>query len=214
MKALLFSLSLIGFFFYQPYSFANTVDAKATPPSAKVMIAKGDVFFEGKKVNQGEIIGRPGKLTTGERGFVKLFIEKWGNEILIGSKSEMILNFEDMKKYTLTSGSCRWITALKKEVAANVKEENKAKGGIFTKQASMGIRGTDFLLIANPLLGETEVVMFDGLVEFKNLNDESNKVEIAKNQWGGIGGRFGQKIAPVITLGQEQISVFKTLLAE
>lgn len=189
-------------------------EGKNLPPSAKVIIIKGDVFFEGKKLIAGDIIDRPGKISTEAKSFVKIFIQKWGNEINIGAKSEMELNFTDAKKYTLLNGSCRWITAAKKLLKEAHTNDNKAKGGIFTRQASMGVRGTDFLLIASPLLGETQIVMFDGLVEFQNLNDTNNKIEISKNQWGGIGGRFGQKIAPVINLNDEQLSLFKNQLSE
>lgn len=207
-------LILFSIFFFALAPSLKAEEVKNLPPSAKAMIVKGDVFFEGKKLNIGDIIDRPGKITTGGKSFVKLFVEKWGNDINIGAKSEMDLNFSDTKKYTLLNGSCRWITAAKKALKDLNTDANKAKGGIFTRQASMGVRGTDFLLIANPLLGETQIIMFDGLVEFKNLNDENNKIEISKNQWGGIGGRFGQKIAPVINLNDEQLGLFKNQLSE
>jgi hypothetical protein len=36
----------------------------------------------------------------------------------------------------------------------------------------------------------------------ENLSDKTNTALIKKGQWGGIGGRFGQKIAPVLDLPQ------------
>lgn len=211
-------MKLFVFWTYVIYSgllcSTNAQDISNQPPSAKALIVKGEVFFEGKKINTNDIINNPGLIVTGEKAFIKLFIAKWGNEINIAAKSEMELNFSDSKKYTLVNGSCRWITSTKKLIKESLTNDNKAKGSIFTRSASMGVRGTDFLLISNALLGETEIVLFDGSVEFTNLKDENNKIIVSKNQWGGIGGRFGQKIAPVINLTTEQIDIFKTQLKD
>ncbi len=68
--------------------------------------------------------------------------------------------------------------------------------------------------MTNPLFGETEIVMFDGVVELKSLKDDEDKVSLKENQWGGIGGRFGQKISRVITLNSDQLKALDSLLKE
>ncbi len=186
--------------------FANDI-----PPVAKAMIVKGEVYLDGKQVVQNQMIDKPGVIKTGAKGFIKLAVEKWNNQIIISSNSEMILNFSDEKKYTLQNGSCRWITNLKQKLKNGIE---KPKGKIYTSIASLGVRGTDFILIANPLFGETEVAMFDGSVEFQNLKDENDKVTLNKGQWGGIGGRYGQKLQHVITLNQEQLQYLDQLIKE
>ncbi|MBC7540991.1 MAG: FecR domain-containing protein, partial [Bacteriovorax sp.] len=133
-----------------------------------------------------------GIIETKDKSYLQIKIEKWKNNISIGPNSVMQLNFSDDKKYTLDAGSCRW-----KSFA-----HSESKGKIFTKRASMGVRGTDFYLNYAPVLGETEIIMFDGEVMMENINDKTNIALIKKGQWGGIGGRFGEKISPILDLPQ------------
>ena len=44
--------------------------------------------------------------------------------------------------------------------------------------------------------------MFDGEVMMENIADKTNTALIKKGQWGGIGGRFGEKISPILDLPQ------------
>jgi hypothetical protein len=169
--------------------------SKVEIPSGVVTKLKGTVYFEGKLVNEGDIINKMGKIETKDKSFLQIKIEKWKNTISIGPNSTMQLNFSDEKKYTLDEGACRWKSFGKSE----------SKGKIFTKNSSMGVRGTDFLLKSNSLLNETEIIMFDGVVLMENSADKSNTAEIKKGQWGGIGGRFGNKISSIIDLPKEII---------
>jgi hypothetical protein len=164
----------------------------AETPSGIISKLRGTVLFEGQKLSVGDAINKVGKIETQDKSYVQIKVEKWKNHISIGPNSKMELNFNDDKAYTLESGTCRWKTYLKGE----------PKGKIFTKSVSMGVRGTDFFLKQTQLLGETEIIMFDGEVLMENLNDKTNTALIKKGQWGGIGGRFGQKIAPVLDLPQ------------
>lgn len=176
--------------------------SKVEIPSGVVTKLKGTVYFEGKLVNEGDIINKMGKIETKDKSFLQIKIEKWKNTISIGPNSTMQLNFSDEKKYTLDEGACRWKSFGKSE----------SKGKIFTKNSSMGVRGTDFLLKSNTLLGETEIIMFDGVVLMENSADKSNTAEIKKGQWGGIGGRFGNKISPILDLPKAIIDAAETSL--
>jgi hypothetical protein len=189
MKNWLISLqSLVLFLSMTSLSFALDL-----PPSGLVVKLRGTVLFEGKAIKEGDLIEKVGKIETREKSFLQIKIDKWKNTISIGPDSSMQLNFSDAKKYTLEEGSCRWKSFAKSDT----------KGKIFTKSVSMGVRGTDFLLKTNPLLGETEVIMFDGEVMMENLKDKDNTALIKKGQWGGIGGRFGEKIGPILNLPSE-----------
>ena len=64
----------------------------------------------------------------------------------------------------------------------------------------------------NTLLGETEIIMFDGEVMMENVNDKDNTALLKKGQWGGIGGRFGDKIAPVLDLPQAVLDMTEKIL--
>jgi hypothetical protein len=170
--------------------FAQEPKPAPTMPSGLVEKMRGTVLFNGSAIKEGDIINKVGKIETKEKSFLKIKIEKWKNVISIGPSSVMELNFNDEKKYTLDEGQCRW-----KSFAPS-----DSKGKIFTKFVSMGVRGTDFIVKANPALSESEIVVLDGEVMMDNLADKANSELIKKGQWGGIGGRFGSKIQPPINL--------------
>lgn len=190
--------SIIFLFFFSLNIFAL--------PTAEVLKVRGVVDFQGREVTKGLILSNEGIIKTGKKSFVKIAIKAWGNTIVLGPNAEMNLNLtkkEEPRKYSLLKGACRWVTS---------KASGKNKGTIYTKQAAMGVRGTDYWLKANDILGETEIVVFDGKVEMNNLNDENDKVMINKGQWGGIGGRFGNKLVTPITLPRNAIDNFDRYL--
>jgi hypothetical protein len=171
-------------------------------PVAEIIKLNGKVSFNGKDVILGDKISDRGSIETSNKSFVLLKIDKWKNTISIGANTKMKLDFSDDKKYTIEDGICRWKSIGKSE----------AKGKIYSTQASFGVRGTDFIIIENKLLKETEIVMFDGSVVFENLSDNNNKFELLSGQWGGIGGRFGEKIRPPLNLEQNVLNIFKEKL--
>ncbi len=171
-------------------------------PVAEIIKLTGTVSFNGKNVLQGDKIRERGIIETSNKSFLLLKIDKWKNTISIGANTKMKLDFNDEKKYTIEEGICRWKSLGKSE----------AKGKIYSTQASFGVRGTDFIIIENKLLKETEIVMFDGKVIFENLSDNKNKFELLPGQWGGIGGRFGEKIRPPLDLNENILKQFKEKL--
>ncbi len=175
-------------------------------PWAEVVKLKGKVSFDGKQLKLGDRINKKGVLKTERRSFLQVEIPKWGNKITVGPKSEMEFDFgkKAKKKYSFIHGRCRWTTY------KGVK--GKGKGRLFTKIASLGVRGTDFTVVANKDLGETEIIVLDGSVEFGNLNAPEDSVIVNKGQWGGIGGRFGDKIGKVIDLPREVVNQFDSQL--
>lgn len=173
-----------------------TLAQNTTPPSGEVVKIHGKVLFQNNELKLGDVISKPGKIEVQDKSFIQIKIDKWKNLISIGGNSTMNLNFSDEKKYTLERGECRWKSFAKSE----------AKGKIFTKNVSMGVRGTDFLLTFNPTFNETEIVMFDGAVLFENLDDKENSYEVKKGQWGGLGGRFGKKINPPLDLPESVLN--------
>lgn len=164
-------------------------------PTANVKTLKGEVKFNGAKVKLNDIIKESGLIKTDPRSFVKIEVPDWGTAIVIGPNSEMKLDLsgaEVEKKYEFMSGICRWKSLVTKT--------SEKKGKIFTKEVSVGVRGTDFLLTRNEHLNESEIIVFDGLVLFQNLTDANDSSEIKKGQWGGVGGRYGEKIGKIIDL--------------
>ncbi len=67
----------------------------------------------------------------------------------------------------------------------------------------MGVRGTDFMAVYNPLLDESEIVVFDGTVDLDSRIAPPGRKDhklIPKGHWGGVGGRYGKKIGDLIHL--------------
>lgn len=171
-----------------------------------ISMLKGNVKFEGKKIKLKDVINQKGKLVVADKSLVKISLPT--STMTFGPGTEVEFDPSQLRKtdqVSLTKGMARWLST-----AHENKDSNPP--GFRTKGASMGVRGTDFIIIANPLLGETEIVNFDGTVEFQNTADESNKILIKKGQWGGLGGRFGGKIAPVIDLTPEILKHFDGVL--
>lgn len=180
----------------------------AITPVATVKLLKGNVVFNGKKLKAGDAITQKGKISVAEKSFLKLELNH--SSMTFSPGTEVEIDPEQNQKtdqLSLVKGMARWLSTA---------HENKGENppGFRTKGAAMGVRGTDFIIIANPLLGETEIVNFDGMVEFQNMNDDANKILIKKGQWGGLGGRFGGKIAPVIDLTPEILHHFNGALAK
>ncbi len=172
----------------------------ADGPVAKVIKIKGKVTFDGKLLKLGDLITKKGVLKSEKRSFAQVSVEKWNNKITIGPKSEMEFDFDKdaKKKYVFLDGRCRWRTDSGK----------KGKGRLYTKLASMGVRGTDYIVVSKKSLGETEIIVLDGAVEFENLMNPTEKVLVNKGQWGGIGGRFGENIGKVIDLPKDVVESF------
>ncbi len=172
-------------------------------PSGEVVVIRGEVMYEAQKLTKGMIINDGGLITTGKKSFVKIKVKDWGTTIVLGPRTKMKVNLASKnvkKKYSLTAGACRWRSII------NAKA--KKKGVIYTPVAALGVRGTDFILKVNPVLGESEIVVIDGLVNFQNLNKESDSSLISKGQWGGLGGRFGQEIGEVLNLPKRVLKHF------
>ncbi|MBC77947.1 MAG: hypothetical protein CME64_18220 [Halobacteriovoraceae bacterium] len=164
---------------------------------------RGQVFLGTAKLKEKARIKQAGVLRSESGSFAKIHIPHMASTIVLGpnSKLELKLNKKN-NQLTLTDGLARWISN-------NTKPSLKSKRSISTESAVMGVRGTDFLLVANTLLKETEIVMFEGQVDFKNRADPSDARLLEKNQWGGLGGRFGGEIGKVLTLPPNIIEAFK-----
>lgn len=176
-------------------------------PTAVVKRVKGRVFFNDKLLKKGDEINKSGKLTTKKSSFVKISIKEWENTISLGPNSLMKLNLLDKqveKKYSFIKGACRWISKLDKS--------KKSKGVIYTPTAALGVRGTDFIVKANDMFQETEIIVLDGMVNFDNLGDGQDSKLINKGQWGGLGGRFGGNIGNVIDLPENILSFYRKVL--
>lgn len=199
MRSLCLSVILFLSFLYSFSAFSAV---------AEISIVKGkSATYAGKAIKVGDKIETGKELKTGARTFVKVLLGESKSYISVGPRSKVLI--EEIKeeesikaKVTLIAGAFRF----------KGKSAGKKEPAVYTRNASMGIRGTDFLLKANEILGESEIVLFSGLVQMTNLADAENSETIAPGQWGGIGGRFGPKVQKPIQLPSKALTGFEKLL--
>lgn len=175
-------------------------------PFATVTLLKGDVTYEGKSLKEGDTLKTNGLLKVGAKSVAKLKVEDYNSVMTFAPNSEMKLTFKkdeySKSPYTLVRGGVRWLTQGKA----------RYKGVIQTNSAVMGVRGTDFLALANPVFGESEIVCFDGKVLLQNKKMPSNQWVISKGQWGGIGGRYGKTIEKPLDLPKGVVKQMKDVI--
>lgn len=170
----------------------------------KVLAVKGDVKLHGSQVSSKVLIPEDAYVTLGEKSYLKLQLMPSGSIVSFGSNTTVSLKALNggIETVNITKGIARWVSG----------KLLKKGSGIATPQTVMGVRGTDFFVNVNPLLGESEIICFDGEVDFTNYSNKTDTKLIKKNQWGGLGGRFGAKIGPVLDLPANVITHFKNLL--
>lgn len=170
---------------------------------ARVVILKGTATFAGKPLKKTSFMNGNGEIVVGDKSYLKILLEESKTQIVLGANTTSKINFAakaEAQELNLSKGVARWITG------------NKRGLGVKTSNATMGVRGTDFFTSYNPALGETEIICFDGKIQMTNAVETEDSKEISKNQWGGIGGRFGKKLSEVLTLSPDLIKTFDSAL--
>lgn len=194
MKSLLFIISI---------TFSFNAFSKI---SATVLKFKGEVLYNGQQIGSSTILEEDGIVEVKEKSYLKLKIDKYNSTMAISANSKVKLTYpkknKDRSPFLILNGLLRWTTQGKSE----------KKGFIRTKVAALAVRGTDFLVVVSELLGETEIYCFDGKVIFANRNNTKDQVTVKVNDWGGIGGRFGEGVGEAVPMTEKQITHVKGLL--
>jgi hypothetical protein len=179
--------------------FGLFLSTAALADSASIVLLKGTATFGGKPITETSVLKGKGEIAVADKSYLKIKFQESETQVVIGANTVSSVDFtvaSEKQEVNLMRGVARWITGPKKGL------------GIKTSNAIMGVRGTDFLTTYNPLLGETEVICFDGLIQMTNSLETSDSKLVSKNQWGGIGGRFGKKLSEILSLSPELISTF------
>lgn len=174
-------------------------------PFGKVVLLRGEATYAGKKLTKGHLIQTNGTLKVGDKSIVQIKVEDYNSILTFGPKSEMKVSFKkgefETSPFTLVNGAVRWLT----------KGKAKYKGGIQTRSTAMGVRGTDFLAIANSVFGEAEIICFSGKVLFSNKDKVGNQYYVSQRQWGGLGGRYGKYIQKPLDLPDAVVEQMNTV---
>jgi len=169
---------------------------------------KGKVTFNGVPLKLNQKISKGGTLQSSDKSFVSIKSLEFGSNIFLSANSSLKINdVKDKVPLSLVEGAVRWVTTKDK-----TKTKTKRVGGIKTKNAVFGVRGTNFAIIYGKLLGESEIVCFDGKVNFTNQKNRKNTKLITKGQWGGLGGRFGSVITTMDKVPKNVVEHFDKLL--
>lgn len=173
--------------------------------AAKVEKLVGKAFLGKIELHEGDSISKSGELITGEKSFLRLFVDKWKSSIIVGPNAHMDLDLTtpseaNPKRYNLREGFCRWVSGMK--------AEQKKGSHLYTKSAAMGVRGTDFEISNREKTGETEIIVYEGEVAFSSQLAKS-EVLLHKGQWGGVGGKFGPQISKIKDLSEKDLEEAK-----
>lgn len=185
------------------------ISLSALAVEVEVVTLKGSATFNGQSLARNQTLKGPGEVAVGDKSYLKITYKENGTTVAFAANSSAKLNLDkvaEAQNVNLLKGYARWMSG--NEGAKN------PNAGITTQNAAMGVRGTNFMAFYNSDLGESEIWVFDGLVEFGNRKNRADYKRVAKNQWGGIGGRFGQKCQDILTLSPELISKIGSILPE
>ena len=179
--------------------------AAVEAPAIRLESARGQIQFNGKSVQSGAPLSGHGNLTTGSDGFAQVRFLPSGTLLSVTPSSKIELEPEIVGKsqeLVLAQGMVRW--KIGRKAGPGTATQWKIRG----HSATMGVRGTEFLAVSNALLAETEIIVFEGQVEFTSQIDPKDSRKIEAGYWGGVGGRFGQKIGDPIHLPANVIESF------
>jgi len=184
------------------FLFSIAINANIT---ASVLKYSGSVLYNGAQITNETVFVENGLIEVKNSSYLKLKVKEYNSTFTLGANSVLRIKFKKNVRnspYLLKEGFLRWVT----------KGDSKIKGFIRTKTASLAVRGTDFLVTVNSLLNETEIYCFQGKVLFQNRKSKKDNGIVARNDWGGLGGRFGQNVGDIVPMTQTQIDHVKSLL--
>lgn len=171
---------------------------------ANVEKFKGSVEVNNKAITKKTKVMNGDIVIVKDKSYLKLKASD-GTIIIVGPKSGLKISFNKNKTpVSLEVGSLRWISPKK----------DKKFLGVRTPNAILGVRGTDFFVERERVFDETQMVCFDGNVNLASVKNKDDSKNVGPGQWGGIGGRYSQKIGEIITLKASILKSFKDLLTE
>lgn len=171
---------------------------------ARITGGTGKITFAGKAIAVGDVLEHEGVMETGAESSAVVYFRGKATALSLAPKTQIRLTRPDpsgVKAYEILQGVCRW----------NVSKSSSPTKWlrIRTLSATMGVRGTDFYATYFPTLKESEVVVFEGSVDFTNSADTRDTKLIPAGHWGGVGGRFGKQIGEPMPLSSQMLTDLK-----
>lgn len=176
--------------------FLFSIAIEVSAEDAKVILLKGKASYKppGKKpilLKRGMIIKKNGLLKTAKSSFLRVQF-KDGSLLNLGPSSAMAISHEDPKKPKL-------VELLKGKLRGVINPNQKPQEGfehkmiINTRSASMGVRGTDFVVVYNDKNHITSNITLKGEVDLHKKPDEEIYESIREEfDEGGVTVNYGQ----------------------
>ncbi len=201
---------ITGLLFHTTFSFSQAFEH---PPFksdfyGQVIAIKGQGSLDGKTMHLNSVLSEEGTIQTNAQSYLKIFEPDTMTITIIGPSSKLKISKNKVNKekfklrrknkihfrqYDMEKGIIRFITAKKRNF--------DQKLIVQTLNATIGVKGTDFLIIVNDVFQETEVIVFSGKVILIPNKYPEKKIRISAKKWYGIGGRF--KNSKVKTLNEK-----------
>ncbi len=162
-------MKLIGLFF--AFLSVNALAGKNVA-LVKILRGKAEMHVLGKKVElkMEDWVQEDSVIKTLDKSFVKLvFLDK--SQMNVGPDSEMKIEKFDGKEAGVIDFVKGKIRSHVTKDYLQIKDHDKSKLFIKTKNAVMGVRGTDFMVTTNG--ASTATVLFEGEIVFNNLTEFS-----------------------------------------
>lgn len=172
----------------------------------KVTFAKNAISVDAKTAIQKGDILTLGTLVAGDSPDSSLQFQWKDNKVLLNGKFKIKIQTlnknNEPNVLNLVYGNLRALVS---------KDSPQKSFKVKTPAAVVGVRGTDFMVTFNDLLGETEVICFESKIDFQDSKANKKPTLIKEGQWGGLGGRFGGEIKKPLDLPENVLSHFKGL---
>lgn len=164
------SILILSLFIGQVYASENSKVAIVKVARGKAIVVEPD--GKSLKIKKGMWIKEKSTIETQAKSFVRLsFIDK--SSMNIGPKSK--LKIDSFSKNE--AGVINVLTGkIRSQVTKDYLKMDKTRSKLFVKSrnAVMGVRGTDFIFTANAKAGTSSVILFEGSVAFSKIkNGES-----------------------------------------
>lgn len=130
-------------------------------------------IFPGMQIPTGDVV------STAANSSLEIEIPSEGLTIGLGKKSSFHVGTSKNDSHHLIAGIAQF--SVKKRSA-------QSPLSIRVGLETFSVIGTEFALVSNPVLKESEIIGLSGSVKYTDRGGKS--ITVGKNQWGGSGGRF------------------------
>lgn len=158
-----------------------------------VSAVKGPVVLEGRSgpVKKGEILASAQVLVGQDASSHVQLSWDGGRAVLVGKFKLQLRTINQKTKAPST------LSLVYGKMRAQTQVRSKSDPfQVVTPVTVAGVRGTDFMVSYDDVLGESEIVCFESHVEFSNSTTKKSIV-VGPGQWGGVGLRFGELREPL-----------------